>query len=107
MLAILVVQRAKLDWKALTTLSEDYNATRFVGCLLDVLNTEARKPLFPTAHINKLLRESNLQARLDFPTGVGGEPMEERYATISSKWNVRLHLSHAVVSKILIDLVRT
>jgi hypothetical protein len=106
-LAILVVQRAKLDWKALTTLSEDYNATRFVGCLLDVLNTEARKPLFPTAHINKLLRESNLQARLDFPTGVGGEPMEERYATISSKWNVRLHLSHAAVSKILIDLVRT
>jgi len=105
-LAILVVQRAKLDWKALTTLSEAYNATRFLGCLLDVLNTEARNPLFLTAHINKLLRESNLQARLDLPTGVRGEPEEERYATISSKWNVRLHLSHAVVSKILIDLVR-
>jgi hypothetical protein len=106
-LAILVVQGAKLDWKALTTLSEAYNATRFVGCLLDVLNSEVRKPLFPTAYINKLLRQSNLQARLDFPSGVRGEHVEERYATISSKWNVRLHLSHAVVSKILIDLVRT
>jgi hypothetical protein len=105
-LAILVVQRAKLDWKVLTSLSEAYNATRFVGCLLDVLNSEMRKPLFPTARINKLLRQSNLQARLDFPIGVKGEPAEERYATISSKWNVRLRLSHAVVSKILIDLVR-
>jgi len=106
-LAILVVQRAKLDWKALTTLSEAYNATKFLGCLLDVLNSETRKPLFPTMHINKLLRESNLQARLDFPSSVRGEPAEERYATISSKWNLRLHLSHAVVSKIVTDLVRT
>lgn len=106
-LAILVVERAKLDWKALTTLSEAYNATRFIGCLLDVLNSEMRKPLFPTTLINKLLRESNLQAPLDFPTSVKGEFAEERYATISSRWNVRLHLSHAVVSKILTDLVRT
>ena len=106
-LSILVIQRAKLDWKALTALSKAYNATRFLGCLLDVLNSETRKPLFPTAHINKLLRESNLLARLDFPSSVRGEPAEERYTTISSKWNVTLHLSHAVVSKILTDLVRT
>lgn len=105
-LAILVVQRSKLDWKALTILSEAYNSTRFVGCLLDVLNSEAGKPLFPTTHINKLLRESNLQARLDFPSSMRGEPAEERYAAISSKWNVRLHLSHALVSKIVTDLVR-
>lgn len=106
-LAILVLQRAKLDWKALTALSEAYNATRFVGCLLDVLNSETRKPLFSTTHIKKLLGESNLHARLDFPSSVRGEPVEGRYATISSKWNLRLHLSHAVVSKILTDLVRT
>ena len=106
-LAILVVQRARLDWKTLTALSEAYNATRFVGCLLDVLNSEMCKPLFPTAHISKLFRESNLHARLDFPGGVRDERAEERYATISSKWNVRLHLTHAVVSKILTDLVRT
>jgi hypothetical protein len=107
MLAILVVQTAKLDWKALIALSRAYNATRFLGCLLDVLNSETRKPLFPTTYINKLLRESNLQARLDFPSSMRGEPTEERYATISSKWNVTLYLSHAVVSKILTDLVRT
>jgi hypothetical protein len=105
-LAILVVQRAKLDWKALTTLCKDYNASRFVGCLLDVLNSEVHKPLFPTVRINKLLRQSNLQARLDLPSGVRGGPIEEGYVAISSKWNVRLHLSHAVVSKILVDLVR-
>lgn len=106
-LAILVVQRAKLDWKALTTLSEAYSATRFVGCLLDILNSETRKLLFPMAHVNTLLRQSNLQARLDFPSSMKGEPAEERYAKVSSKWNVSFHLSHAIVSKILTDLVRT
>jgi len=106
-LAILVVQRAKLDWKVLTALSEAYSATRFIGCLLDILNSETRKPLFPMPHVNTLLRQSNLEARLDFPTSTNAEPTEERYATISSKWNMRLHLSHAVVSKILTDLVRT
>lgn len=106
-LAILVVQRAKLDWKVLITLSEAYNATRLIGCVLDVLNSETRKPMFSTTYINKLLRQSNLQARLDFPSSMSREPAEDRYATISSKWNVSFHLSHAVVSKIVTDLVRT
>ncbi len=105
-LAILVVQRGRLNWETLLTLSDAYNASRFLGCLLEVLNFEARKPLFGLSHISGLRRRSNLHARLDFPSRLRGQPAEERYAAIASKWNLRLHVSHAVVSKITTDLVR-
>jgi len=105
-LAILVVHRTKLDWKKLLELSQGYNATRFLGCALDILNFEARKPLFEKSLIGKLLRQSNLNAELDLPLGMRNQPVEKLYEAISSKWNLRIHLTHAVVSKILTDLVR-
>ncbi len=106
-LAILVVQRTRLDWKKLLEFSQAYNATRFLGCILDVLNFEARKPLFERNLIGRLLRQSNLGARLDFPCWdeIPNLP-RDCMRHISSKWNLRLHLTHALVSKILTDLVR-
>jgi hypothetical protein len=104
-LAILVVYRAGLDWKKLLELSQAYNATRFLGCLLDVLNFEARKPLFRKSLIGRMLRRSNLDARLDFPVSMRNQPVEKLYEAISSKWNLRVHLAHALVSKVLTDLV--
>jgi hypothetical protein len=105
-LAMLVVQRSKLHWKELVQLSEAYNATRFLGSILDVLNFESRKPLFEKSFIGRMLRKSNLDARLDFPAGMRAQPTEKLYEPISSKWNLRLHLTHALVSKILTDLMR-
>jgi hypothetical protein len=105
-LAMLVVQRSKLHWKELTDLSEAYSATRFLGSILDVLNFESRKPLFEKSLIDRVLRTSNLDARLDFPAGMRAQPAEKLYEPISSKWNLRLHLTHALVSKILTDLMR-
>lgn len=105
-LAILVVQRTKLDWKKLLELGEAYNATRFLGCILEVLNLESRKLLFEKSLISKWHRQSSLDARLDFPSSMKSQPSEGLYEDLSSKWNLRLHLTHAVVSKILTDLVR-
>ena len=105
-LAILVVQRTHLDWKGVIELSEAYNATRFLGCILDILNFESRKPLFEKTVIARLFKRSNLDAMLDFPQSLGKQPPERTYAEISSKWNLRLHLTHAQVSKIVTDLVR-
>jgi hypothetical protein len=105
-LAILVVQRSKLHWKRLAELSEAYSVTRFLGSMLDVLNFESRKPLFEKNLIGRMLKKSNLDARLDFPVSTRAQPTEKLYESISSKWNLRLHLTHAVVSKILTDLVR-
>jgi hypothetical protein len=105
-LAMLVVYRTKLDWKKLLQLSQAYDAARFLGCILEVLNFEARKPLFEKNLIRKLLRQSNLGARLDLPASMKNEPVERLYEPISSKWNLRLHVAHALVSKILTDLVR-
>lgn len=105
-LAILVVQRTKLDWKKMLELADAYSATRFLGCTLDVLNFESRKPLFEKGLVNRMFRHSNLDARLDFPAGLRAQPVEKLYDSISEKWNLRLHLGHALVSKTLTDLVR-
>ena len=105
-LAMLVVQRRKLHWRRLDELSEAYSVTRFLGSMLDVLNFESRKPLFEKNLIGRMLKKSNLDARLDFPAGMRVQPTEKLYEPISSKWNLRLHLTHALVSKILTDLVR-
>ena len=105
-LAILIVKRAKLDWKKMLEMANAYNATRLLGCILDVLNFESRKPLFEKGLVNKIFRQSNLDARLDFPEDLRTQPVEKLYDSISEKWNLRLHLSHALVSKTLTDLVR-
>jgi len=106
-LAILVVQRAELDWDKLLALSNAYNATRYLGCILAVLKFESGKSLFKASLVNKIYGKSNLEAKVDFPSRLRAKPSEERYTQIASKWNVRLHISRAVVSKIVADLVRT
>lgn len=106
-LAILIVQRTKLDWTSLLGLCDAYSSARYLGCLLDILNSESGKPLFQPSLINRMLSESNLEAKLDFPSRSRAEPIEERYSAFSLKWNMRLHVSHAVVSKIITDLMRT
>ncbi len=105
-LALLVVQRRKLDWKGMLEVANAYNATRFLGCILDVLNFESRKPLYESNLIGRIFKQSNLEARLDFPPGMRARAPEKLYESIASKWNLRLHLTHALVTKILTDLVR-
>jgi len=105
-LALLVVQRRKLDWRGLLEVADAYSATRFLGCILDVLNFESRKPLFESKLIGKILKQSNLEARLDFPASMRTQPPEKLCESIATKWNLRLHLTHALVTKILVDLVR-
>jgi hypothetical protein len=105
-LALLVVQRRKLDWKGMLEVTNAYNATRFLGCILDVLNFESRKPLYESNLIGKIFKKSNLEARLDFPPSMTARAPEKLYEPITSKWNLRLHLTHALVTKILTDLVR-
>ena len=106
-LAILIVQRKKLDWKKLLALAEAYSSTRLLGCTMDILNFESGKVLFEPSLITNILRKSNLEARVDFPSSLVGEPLEDKYAKISSRWNIRIHVSSAAVSKIITDLLRT
>ena len=105
-LALLVVQRRELDWRGLLEVADAYNATRFLGCILDVLNFESRKPLYESNLIGRILKQTNLEARLDFPASMRTQPPEKLYESIASKWNLRLHLTHALVTKILMDLMR-
>jgi len=105
-LAILVTRRNKLDWEKLLILSDTYDVSRFLGLTLDLLNYESRKSLFKAALIDKIRRKSNLGPKVDFPISLKAETVEEKYASVSSRWNVRLHLSHAAVYKTISDLVK-
>jgi len=105
-LALLVVQRKKLDWRGLLEVAEAYDVTRFLGCILDVLNFESRRPLYDSNLIGKAFKQSNLEARLNFPASMRSQPTEKLYEPFASKWNLRLHLTHALVTKILTDLMR-
>ena len=105
-LSLLVVQRKRLDWRGLLEVAEAYDATRFLGCILDVLNFESRRPLYESNLIGKMFKQSNLEARLDFPVSMRSQPTEKLYEPLASKWNLRLHLTHAFVTKILTDLMR-
>jgi len=105
-LALLIVQRKQLDWKGMLEVTNTYDATRFLGCILDVLNFESRRPLYESNLIDRIFKQSNHKARLDFPAGMRARTSEKLYESIASKWNLRLHLTHALVTKILTDLVR-
>ena len=105
-LAILVVQRKKLEWDELLTLCRAYNATRYLGFLLELLNFESGKTLFNPKRIKKIAARADVRAKLDFPVDKKSEPPEQAYSVISSRWNLVLHSRRALFSKIITDLVR-
>jgi hypothetical protein len=105
-LAILVVGRKTVDWKVLLASAESTGVARFLGCMLEVLNAESGRRLFSAGRIASIRQKSKLEARLDFPRSMKAQPMEERYAEVASRWNLRVHLGRAIVAKIVTDLVR-
>jgi hypothetical protein len=104
--AILVVQKSKLDWDRLFDLCSAYGTARYLGLMLDILNFESGKNIFKKEIIAKLLKKSDLRAKLDFPPNLKAQPTEPRYEEISSRWNIRSRVSYRIVSKVITDLVR-
>ena len=106
-IAILIVQRKKLDWDKLASLCEEYNASRYLAALLELLNLESSRTLFDPKRIKKIAARADTRVRLDFPPDKKAEPPDRAYSEISSKWNVVPHFRRSFLLKLVTDLVRS
>lgn len=106
-IAILIVQRKKLDWDKLASLCEEYNASRYLAAVLELLNLESSRTLFDPKRIKKIATRADTRVRLDFPPDKKAEPTDGAYSEISSKWNVVPHFRRSFLLKLVTDLVRS
>ena len=108
-LAILVVKRDELDWTHLLKQARQSRLVRELGSCLDTINVEARREVFSHDLIDELLENADVSNRTTFPKPSETDPFideEEAYPQLSEKWNLRIRLSKAFISKIVLDLLR-
>ncbi|NIW14450.1 MAG: hypothetical protein GWN31_11085, partial [Candidatus Thorarchaeota archaeon] len=109
-LAILITKRDKLDYDKLLRLAEREGVTRKLGCVLEMINYEAGKEMFPTRQIAEIQRRTDTSYLTSFPKTIETTPFteeqKEHYRDIGKRWNMKITLSKAFVSKIVTDLVR-
>jgi len=109
-LAILITKRDKLDYDKLLRLAEREGVTRKLGCVLEMINYEAGREMFPTREIAEIQRRTDTSYLTSFPktieTAQFAEEEKEHYMDIGKRWNMKIYLSKAFVSKIVTDLVR-
>ena len=66
--------------------------------MLDLEHSQAKNGLIAGPCFKKSGRHA------DFPACVNAQPTERLYEESASKWNIKLHLAHVVVSEISTDL---
>lgn len=109
-LAILITKRDKLDYDKLLRLAEREGVTRKLGCVLEIINYEAGREMFPTRQIAEIQGRTDTSYLISFPKTIETAPFaeeeKEHYVNIGKRWNMKITLSKAFVSKIVTDLVR-
>jgi hypothetical protein len=109
-LAILITKRDELDHDKLLRLAEREGVTRKLGCVLEIINYETRREMFPTKQIAEIQRRTDTSYHTTFPKTIETIPFaeeeKEHYRDIGKRWNTKITLSKAFVSKIVTDLVR-
>jgi hypothetical protein len=108
-LAILIAEKDNIDWKKLLNLADGEKVTRELGCCLDLINLETRRIFFPKRTINQILKKADFSYSTTFPSKVELSPFsseKEHYQEIGKRWNLKIYLSKAFVSKIVLDLIR-
>lgn len=109
-LAILISKRKELEWRKLIHLAEREGVVRKLGCTLEIINYEAKREVFPREKVEEIRKEADLSYLITFPKSVEVTPFrgeeKEYYAGLGKRWNMKIYLSRAFVSKIVTDLVR-
>lgn len=109
-LAILITKRDELDCDKLLRLAEREGVTRKLGCVLEIINYETGREMFPTEQIAKIQERTDTSYHISFPKTIETSPFaeeeKEHYVNIGKRWNMKIYLSKAFVSKIVTDLVR-
>ena len=109
-LAILITKRDELDHDKILRLAEREGVTRKLGCALEIINYETGRETFPTKQIAEIQRRTDTSYHTSFPKTIETIPFaeeeKEHYRDIGKRWNMKITLSKAFVSKIVTDLVR-
>lgn len=107
-LAILITKRDELDYDKLLRLAEREGVTRKLGCVLEMINYEAGREIFLNKQIAEIQGKTDTSYLMSFPKTIETTPFteeKEHYANIGKRWNIKIYLSKAFVSKIVTDLV--
>jgi len=108
--AILITRRNELDWAKLLRLAERERVIRQLGAALETINYEAEREIFSEARIKEAKEKANLSHPITFPKTEEVAPFKkeekEYYVDLGRKWNMKIYLSNAFVSKIVGDLLR-
>ena len=108
--AILISKRKELEWQKLIHLAKREGIVRKLGCTLEIINYEANRKFFPKTKVEQIRKKADLSYSITFPKKVEATPFrreeKEHYALLGKRWNMKIYLSKAFVSKIVTDLVR-
>lgn len=102
--AILITKRKELNFSKLFNLARYENLQKELGACLEIINSESGKKIFSPTIIHKIHSRINLSRKPSFPRDMTEETKE--YKHISERWGLKIGLSKAFVSKIIMDLVR-
>lgn len=129
--ALIATNSKKINWSEVITLAEKNNLRRELGCLLDIINLEARKPVVEPGVVLQLEATPATNWFTEFPAGQAeaykgishkiesqkhvlsktelGELEEKRsklvyYHTLGKKWVLTILLPRDVIRKTLQDL---
>ncbi len=101
-IAILVQRRNLIHWSNLLKRAEDERFLRELGCLLEIVNFEAGSRVFSAKIISKVRNRVGKSVPRTFPKD---SKETSDYAKVGRKWNLRIGLSRALVSKLVQDLI--
>lgn len=129
-MALTVVGKNKINWEKLTKKSRDEDLNRQIGCLLEILNKEAKKNIFPPSLLEMftpkekqpktifsshyLARVNELQTKKrDMFTSESEKQIAMKelthltstYRTLEKKWSLEIILPNHMPKKIVQDLV--
>ncbi len=103
-LAVLIVQRKQLNWKALIDNASKNGLINTLGFSMECMNQEAGKDIFNAATVEKIRRKRKKEA--ETIKGVSGdEEIAMGYKPLEEKWNVRC-LGADAYRKAVNDLVK-
>lgn len=101
--SILIKKRKDINFNKILKNAKSEMLERELGVSLEFLNHEAKKKIFSEEIIRKILSKADLSKKKIFPKH---KTENDDYPNIGKKWNLKITLPRAFVSKIITDLVR-
>ncbi len=101
--SILIKKRKEIDFNKILKIAKTEMLEREFGASLELLNRESKKKIFSDEITHKIHSKADLSRKRIFPKH---RTENDDYPHIGEKWNLKITLPRAFVSKIITDLVR-